>query len=156
MPRKAASTTNSLRQQPDGSNWVSDRFYHTHSKDTDRYITKSSYVMYFTLYLTGDFVYVRSDEDNPFLARVDKLWVDQGWVGFLFADIRPMGGVGQFSWFSTFNVIKSTFCYFGSSFPPLNLPYYKQPSPDLCLATGLELEVLTGYPFLILQSLLPE
>lgn len=24
----------------------------------------------------GDFVYVRSDEEKPFIARIDKMWMD--------------------------------------------------------------------------------
>ena len=30
----------------------------------------------------GDYVYVRSDQDNPFIARIDKMWTDSKQVTF--------------------------------------------------------------------------
>lgn len=28
------------------------------------------------MYIIGDFVYVRSDQDLPFIARIDQMWTD--------------------------------------------------------------------------------
>ena len=36
------------------------------------------------LILTGDFVCVRSDQVQPFIARIDRMWTDSEYVPFIY------------------------------------------------------------------------
>ena len=43
-------------------------------------------------FISGDFVYLRSDQDEPFIARIDKIWTDTKYVA------KNMSSTGPYLW----------------------------------------------------------